>query len=161
MDIGNRAVIPSGQGVPTGSKVRAVEWAHAPKTFSTPDAPPLLPWNPASNRCDPSVRSLSSTNQHDGAMVPLGRPLGNRLITDARIASCRSEPAPAKIRHAEFSPQRPRVPAPLPLRCSSVLPATPSSDLLVRRPGGVQHTALSRVCDRVRCTEPPALDDRS
>jgi hypothetical protein len=30
---------------------------------------PCYPWNPASDRCDPSVRSLSSTNQHDGQQV--------------------------------------------------------------------------------------------
>ena len=105
----------------------------------------------------PSIRKSQSTE----LPPPLGtrRQFSAKSIVTSRI--CSSEPAPAKIRHAEFSPQRPRVPAPLPLRCSSVLPATPSSDLLVRRPGGVQHTALSRVCDRVRCTEPPALDDRS
>ena len=49
MDLGNRAVVPSGQGVPTGSKVRAVDWAHAPKTFSTPDAPPPATLVPASH----------------------------------------------------------------------------------------------------------------
>jgi hypothetical protein len=52
MDMGNRAVVPSGQGVPTGSKVRAVDWAHAAKTFSTPDAAPPLPWIQRPNHSD-------------------------------------------------------------------------------------------------------------
>src|SRR5262249_24355602 len=51
----------------------------------------------------------------------------NRLIANAQIASCRLAPARRKSAcryDAEFSPQRPRVPVPGPLRCSSVLPAT-------------------------------------
>src|SRR5262249_60808954 len=83
-DIRNRAVVLSGRGVPAGSKVRAADWAHVWKTFSTPGAPPNR--YPASCHSDAYVgwrRFLSCPDVRRGAGE-----LGARPDCCPQFASC-------------------------------------------------------------------------